>query len=219
VPGRPGAAVVFAAAPLSPTDRLRARLAELEQPFVVAADGGARTCLGFGLEPAVVIGDLDSIDSETRYELKRRGIDFETYPRDKDATDGQLAIERALKAQPGELLLFGFLGGPRLDQALANVLLLTRSDLPTVLMDERNECTLVRPGAERLWRPEPNELISLIPLDGAAEGVRTRGLAWPLEGEQLRLGDTRGISNEPVGDDARVWIEAGLLLVTRHFRD
>jgi len=208
---------VFAAAPLEPTTRLRARLSALGQPYVVAADRGATTALTFGFEPHVVVGDLDSIDASTLHELHQRGVPIESHPRDKDATDGQLAIARALQFGPSELVLLGFLGGPRLDQALANVLLLVGLETPAVLLDDRNECVLVRPGTPYAWRTETTEVVSLLPLDGDAKGVHTRGLRWPLIAETLRFGDTRGVSNEPIARKATVSIEQGLLLVTRHF--
>jgi thiamine pyrophosphokinase len=211
------AALVFAAAPLEPTPRLTSRLASLESPTVIAADNGATTALAFGLTPDLVLGDLDSIEPSTLKELQRRRVPVETYPRDKNATDGQLAVERARQANPTELYLVGFLGGPRLDQALANVLLLTTIDLPTVLLDVHNECRLLRHGSVISWPAEPDEVVSLIPLTPTVEGVRTVGLRWPLSDARLLLGDTRGISNEPTGEHAQVSIESGRLLVTRHF--
>jgi thiamine pyrophosphokinase len=210
-------ALVFAGAPLSPTPRLQARLAELQQPFVVAADSGAATALAFGYLPDVVIGDFDSLAPSTLADLERRGVRIERYPRAKDATDGQLAIERARQVGPSCIWLFGFLGGPRLDQRLANVLLLVGFETPAVLFDERNECTLLRPRVAHAWRAEPGEVISLIPLGGDASGVRTHGLRWPLSGDSLREGDTRGVSNEPVSDEVQVSLESGQLLLTRHF--
>lgn len=212
--------MVFAAAPVRPTVRLKARLAALGQPYVVAADAGAATALSFGLRPDVVIGDLDSIDDATLARLKAENVTFETFPRDKDATDGQLAVQRALEAEPAELILLGFLGGPRLDQAVANVLLLIRINVPVSVLDEHNACLLLRPGEERTWRPEAGEIVSLIPLERSAEGVRTRGLRWALNGERLELGDTRGISNEPANAaEVSVSLQHGLLLITRHFPD
>jgi thiamine pyrophosphokinase len=217
VSGPPEAIVVFAAAPVEPGPRLRARLAELNRPYVVAADGGAATALAFGFTPDVVVGDLDSIDAASLAELRRRGVPIETHPRDKDATDGQLAIERSLLVHPRLIWLLGFSGGPRLDQAMANVLLLTRVDTPTLLLDACNECRVVRPNLDYHWRPDADEIISLIPLGGDAAGVRTQGLRWQLKGEQLSLGSTRGVSNEPVATEVRVSVQRGLLLVTRHF--
>ncbi len=160
---------MFAAAPLEANARLRTRLSALTHTFVVAADRGATTALMFGYEPNVVIGDLDSIDASTLRELQQRDVPIETYPRDKNATDGQLAVERALLVHPSQLLLLGF------------------------------------------------EVISLLPLNGDVEGIRTEGLRWRLTAEQLHLGDTRGVSNEPSATTASVSIEQGLLLVTRHF--
>jgi thiamine pyrophosphokinase len=208
---------VFAAAPVEPSPRLRKRLADLRQPYVVAADGGAATALVFGYQPDVVVGDLDSIDAASLGELRRRGVPIETHPRDKNATDGQLAIQCALEQQPDRLLLVGFLGGPRLDQALASVLLLIRIETPASLLDGRNEAWLVRPGVECVWPPEPDEIVSLIPIAGDVDGVRTHGLRWPLRDEPLTLGDSRGVSNEPAAAQAAISVRRGLLLVTRHF--
>ncbi len=212
------AALVFAAARLRPTPRLGERLAGLDVAMVIAADDGASTALACGLTPHLVIGDLDSISPATLRHLRERGVPIETHPRDKNATDGQLAIERALESHPDELDLVGFLGGPRLDQALANILLLTRIDIPTVLLDEQNACRLLRGHTPLIWSPEPDEVVSLIPLTPTVDGVRTTGLRWPLRNEQLVLGETRGISNEPLGQQpVTIETDAGLLLVTRHF--
>jgi thiamine pyrophosphokinase len=212
-------AIVFAAVRLAPTPRLRSRLAQLDNPYVVAADDGATTALAFGLTPHLVVGDLDSLDQATLERLRAANVPIEVHPRDKDATDGQLAIDSAMRQQPTHLYLLGFLGGPRLDQALANVLLLTRMAPGAVLLDERNEALLVRPHVECTWSPEPSEIVSLIPLGDDVEGVRTHGLRWALDDERLVLGDTRGVSNEPSDLRASVSVRSGLLLVTRNFPD
>ncbi len=210
------AAIVFAAAPVAPTPRLRARLSLLPSWFVIAADNGATSAMDFGYTPDLVVGDLDSLDPATLERLRQANAPIDVHPRDKDATDGQLAIELALSRGPSEMYLLGFLGGTRLDQELANVLLLTRIPLRATLLDEHNECVLVRPREVEVWRPEHDEVVSLIPLE-TTDGVTTEGLRWPLSGDRLRVGDTRSISNEPVSDRVRVSIKAGVLLLTRHF--
>jgi thiamine pyrophosphokinase len=192
-------------------------LSALESPHVIAADAGAATALAFGFTPHEVIGDFDSLDADTLERLRAQRVPIATYPRDKDATDGQLAVERALRLQPDALYLLGFLGGPRLDQALGNILLLTRIEIPAVLLDERNECRLLRPQMDVVWQPEQSEVVSLIPLTEESTGIFTEGLRWPLRNETLTRGDTRGLSNEPTGAQARVRIASGLLLLTRHF--
>jgi thiamine pyrophosphokinase len=163
-----------------------------------------------------LLGVLVFILPDTLRELREQGIPVEVLPRDKDDTDGQLALSRALALDPSEVLLVGFLGGPRLDHGLANVLLLSTSPPNTTLLDEQNECVLLRGGEERVWRAEPGEIVSLIPVGGDALGVQTAGMRWPLNAEILPLGTTRGVSNEPLGDDVGVRLEQGLLLVARH---
>ena len=181
----------------------------------MAADSGAANALAFGLTPDVVVGDFDSIDAVTRAELDRRKVPIEAFPRDKDQTDGQLAVERALRLQVDEAYLVGFLGGARLDMTLANVLLLTRYTPRLVLLDERNECVLLVAPASHAWQTD-HETVSLLPLNGDAV-VTTRGLRWSLNDEALYLGDTRGLSNEPVSTEASVEIASGSVLLTRHF--
>jgi thiamine pyrophosphokinase len=210
-------ALIFGGASVVVTDRLTRRLAQLDQPFVVAADAGAETAARLGFVPDVVLGDFDSIDAAALSDLRARGVPIESYPTDKDATDGQLAIERALTRSPDEMLLVGFLGGPRLDQELANVLLLATLSVATTLVDGSNECRLVRAGETWAWSAEPGEIVSLLPLDGDAHGVRTCGMRWQLNGDTLPLGSTRGVSNEPIAESVLVELTAGALLVTRHF--
>jgi thiamine pyrophosphokinase len=208
---------MFAGAPTDATPRLRRTLAALERPYVIAADSGAITALAFGFTPDLVVGDFDSLDSSVLNQLEDRGTNVERHPRDKAATDGQLALDAAAELQPERLVLVGYLGGPRLDQALANVLLLTTITVPTQLLDEHNEALLLRAGEEHAWQPEPDELISLLPLSSDAHGVRTTGLRWPLHSETLHFGHTRGISNEPIAAHVSISLDQGLLLVTRHF--
>jgi len=209
--------VVFGGVPVRPTPRLVRRLAEPSQDGVIAADAGAATALAFGYALDLVVGDLDSLSAQVAAELAGRGVPFERHSRDKDATDGELAVERALERRADGLVLVGFLGGPRLDQLVANLELLTRLPRDSVLLDERNEARLLRPGEARRWAAEADELISLVPFGADAIGVSTEGLRWPLSDAVLPLGSTRGVSNEPAGSSVAVSLREGALLVTRHF--
>jgi len=59
----------------------------------------------------------------------------------------------------------------------------------------------------------PGSVVTLLPVGGNAQGVATRGLRYPLDGETLRVGRSRGLSNEVVEAPASVWLGAGTLLV------
>jgi thiamine pyrophosphokinase len=45
-----------------------------------------------------------------------------------------------------------------------------------------------------------------------AHGVRTEGLRYPLNGETLHPGSTRGVSNELVEANATIKLASGVLL-------
>ena len=67
--------------------------------LVIAADGGARHCLAHGIQPTVVIGDLDSLRPDELATLETGGAQILTYPARKDHTDLELAIELALQSR------------------------------------------------------------------------------------------------------------------------
>jgi thiamine pyrophosphokinase len=68
---------------------------------------------------------------------------------------------------------------------------------------------------ERTLRGTPGELVSLLPVHGPAAGVSTEGLVYPLEGETLEPGSTRGVSNVLAAATARVTVGSGTLLALR----
>jgi thiamine pyrophosphokinase len=119
-------------------------------------------------------------------------------------------------------VVLGALGGPRVDHALSNVGLLAHPGLegrPVCLYDERGAriSLLAAPAAgapvERALAGRIGDLVSLIPVGETALGVTTSGLEYPLAGEPLVLGRTRGLSNVKVGEIASVTLESGRLLV------
>jgi thiamine pyrophosphokinase len=61
-------------------------------------------------------------------------------------------------------------------------------------------------------RGRPGDLCSLLAIGGPALGVTTDGLRYPLHGEELLPGSTRGISNVFAEAVATVALEQGSLL-------
>ncbi|HEX6302711.1 MAG TPA: thiamine diphosphokinase [Anaerolineales bacterium] len=185
--------------------------------YLIAADGGTHHCIALGLRPNVVIGDMDSISETVRESLSREGTQFMVHPRDKDETDLELALEHAVSKGCEDILLLGLLGG-RLDQTLANLLVLTRPEWRPARLtaaDGPDFATLLRDGEEVQMEAKGGNTISLIPLSPMVSGVTTQGLRWSLEDVRLEFGSTLGISNETTGEVARVRIEEGLLLVVQ----
>ncbi len=188
------------------------------EDLVVCVDGGAGNALALGLEPRVVIGDMDSIDGELRRHLEREGCLFVEYPSRKDETDSELAVRYALSEGATELLILAALGG-RIDHSLANVLLLAIPELSSAsarMIDGNQELVLLRD--EILIEGRPGDTISLLPLGGDATGISTEGLEYPLTDDSLEFGASRGVSNVLVAPRARVQVGDGLLLLVHHHR-
>jgi len=190
-----------------------------EAALIVCADGGATHALAAGVRPTVIVGDLDSTPPAVLAYWQAQGVPVERHPVAKDETDLELAIGWARGRGATEVALLATLGG-RLDQTLANVLLLSLpafADLTLRLEDEQTSLALLRGGQALTIEGTLGDTISLLPLSEVAQGVRTAGLRYPLHGEPLYRGPTRGVSNELQVSPARVSLEQGLLLVV-HLR-
>jgi thiamine pyrophosphokinase len=182
---------------------------------VVAADRGLDHALALGLEVTVAVGDFDSASAEAVAAVENAGIRIERHPAEKDATDLELALDTALALRPSRILVLAGVG-ERLDHLLAALLLLGSERYASVRIDARiggAQAHVIR--GERELAGTPGELVSLLPLGGPAEGVSTEGLAYPLLGETLDPGSSRGVSNELVAKTARVSVASGTLLAVR----
>jgi thiamine pyrophosphokinase len=180
---------------------------------LICADGGARTALSLGLRPHVVVGDLDSLGEVQRVQLVAMGCRMVIYPVAKDWTDLELALKLAVEEGATDIVILGALGG-RLDQELANILLLLLPELKNVsarIVDERQEMFVAR--GEATITGQAGDMVSLIPLGGDVTGIVTEGLLYPLKDETLFSGPARGISNMMIGRVARVTLRSGALLV------
>ena len=205
-------AVIFANGQLSSPQASRSALRPGD--LLIAADGGSHHCLSLGLVPDVLIGDFDSLDEAELAGMQASDVEMIRHPVHKDFTDLELALKYARQRGAQEILVFAALGA-RWDQTLANLLLPAASDLQEsliVLMDGPQEIRLLRGGETLEVQGQPGDTLSLVPLGGDALGVTTGHLEYPLDGETLFFGATRGISNVFLSKTALVRLEAGLLL-------
>jgi thiamine pyrophosphokinase len=182
---------------------------------VVAADGGLDHARALGLDVAVVVGDFDSVSDEALEVATAAGTRAVRHPAEKDATDLELALDEAVGRSPSRILVLAGDGG-RLDHLLGILLLLGSARYAGVLLDAEIGAASVHViRDERELTGRPGDLVSLFALHGPAYGVRTVGLAYPLAGETLEPGSSRGVSNVFAEPTARVSIETGVLLAVR----
>jgi len=202
--------IIIANGQIHDSDFYRSLIAPTD--LVICADGGASNALALGLQPQVVIGDLDSFDESLRSQLEKRHCQFIVHPARKNETDLELAMKYAAEQGAQEILILGALGD-RLDHTLANVLLLALPELRPVkvkILDGRQEVFLIRD--EVLIEGQVGDTLSLLPLTEEVTGIYTEGLEYPLENGTLYLGPALGVSNTLTAPQARIRIGQGLLL-------
>ena len=207
-------ALVFANGDLNPGPLVDQALAAADETSLwVAADGGALHAEALGVPIQTVIGDMDSLSEADLARLEAGGAALRRYPPAKNETDLELALLYVVERGAGPVRVIGALGG-RLDQTLANVLLLTRPELAgrdIRLVAGQQAAWLLTPGTHPI-AGTPGDTLSLIPLGGDALGVTTVGLHYPLRQETLAFGPARGVSNVFEVPQAQVSLDSGLLL-------
>lgn len=176
-----GGVTLVAGGPVAVRD-LRAAMARA--PLAVAADGGADRALALGVEPAAVIGDLDSLSAGARARLAGRvhGVP------EQETTDFDKAL-RHLRAR--FVLALGVLGG-RVDHELAVFSTLVARAGQAVVAIGRQDVVLAAPPALDLGL-RPGDRLSLFPL--VPVPGESRGLEWPIDGLDLRPDGRIGTSN------------------------
>ena len=195
-----------------PLDRVTAQPWLQPADLIMAADGGARRALAIGVTPHIVIGDLDSIEPDTRSKLEQTGARFVVYPARKDYTDLELAIRCALEHGATDLTLLSALGG-RWDQSLANIFLLTRPPLDRIaarIVAHHLTISVIRERAAIAGRV--GDTLSLIALMGDAHGITLTGCEYPLVDATLPFGASLGISNVFIEPVASIRVTAGCVL-------
>lgn len=198
---------------------VRGLVPAIDAAFVVAADVGVVEAERLGVPVDLLIGDLDSAPLDAVARVEASGGRVERHPPDKDATDLELGLEAARRADVTEVLVIGGDGG-RLDHLLANALVLAAprfADLQVDAVLGHARLHVIRGGRDLEGRP--GELITLLPTGGPARGVRTRGLRYPLDDEDLGSGTSRGLSNVFSTTRAEVTVRDGVLLAIRPGED
>jgi thiamine pyrophosphokinase len=184
-----------------------------KEAIVIAADGGVQHAERLGLEISIVIGDLDSLDEEKNIALKNKNTDVLRVAAQKDETDLELALLYAIEIGVTDIVVLGAFGD-RIDMSLSNLLLLTHPSLLAVQIEYwygRQTAWLIRPPGDEI-HGQSGDILSLIPLEGDAEGITTHELYYPLNNEKLEFGPARGISNVLTASVARVELGSGTLI-------
>ncbi|NBF38844.1 MAG: thiamine diphosphokinase [Spirochaetes bacterium] len=181
---------------------------------IVAADSGLERALAAGVEPGIVVGDMDSLRDQgllDRFPTER----VRSFDEDKDDTDTEIALEILFSEGYDEVVLAGG-GGGRLDHLVGILAIFDRERHPTLWITDRDEVTAVDGYLER--RGMRGRVVSFFPVGDETCRMTSTGLQWPLDELEWRHGDV-GISNRVVDDVLRVEMLSGRLIMVQSLEE
>jgi len=185
---------------------------------VICADGGARRLKDTGIVPTLIVGDMDSLDQQSRRLYESMGARLVRHQRQKNETDTELALRAAFAMEPSEIWIWGALGH-RIDHTLANISLLVqglRRGIDVRIVDRWCEVFLVH--RRTVLDGEVGQTVSLLPFGGDVSGITLTGFEYPLTKARMEIGSPYGISNRLTQRQGIIDVEAGYLIAVRYFR-
>lgn len=187
---------------------------------IIAVDSGMVAAKELDLQVDYIVGDFDSVPKEVleyyRNIVSKSGsIILKEYNPIKDSTDTHIAIELAMQLQPDEIILLGATGN-RIDHMIANIhllYLLLREKIKAFIIDEHNKIYLLDHDITLNKTELHGSFLSLQPFTEIVTKVTLMGFKYPLDKRDLYIGDSLGISNEVIEEQANILLQKGILIV------
>jgi thiamine pyrophosphokinase len=159
-----------------PSKEVLKKIIQVED-LLIAADSGLIPLEEAGFVPHFIVGDMDSLDTLERLKKYPREIIIQ-YPKDKDYTDTELALELLWEKGCDEVWIIGG-GGGRIDNLFALYSIFERERAPDRWLIPGYELRLIK-GKTTLELPQERQ-VSLFPLGNGPWKIHSRGLKWPLD--------------------------------------
>jgi thiamine pyrophosphokinase len=184
--------------------------------IIVAADSGLITAEEAGVKPDWIVGDMDSLDDESRLAgySKDRVI---RYIADKDYTDTELALRLLWDKGCGHTVLIGG-GGGRIDHLFALRSLFDREPSPCEWLTGNEILYCVKSPQTLELRVKSESPVSVFPCGEAPWRAASQGLKWALDALEWGTGFF-SISNVALDGNCSISTEKGKFLVIVNLAD
>ncbi len=159
--------------------------------YVICCDGAYSWAKG-RVRIDETLGDFDSLKEVPD------PAPLQKFPSEKNETDGELAVLRALELGATDRILFYGGGGGREDHFLGNLHLMykaMRAGVKTVVCRTNGAQIVLCGRGEQRFLCKRGQTVSLLPFGGDAHIMDMWGLKYAPEDLWLCYGSTRGISN------------------------
>lgn len=184
---------------------------------IIASDKGLETLDKCGIIPNYIIGDFDSINLNilNKY-INNSKIKIIKLNPIKDYTDTHMALKLAIDINSTEIIIVGAIG-TRVDHLLGNIHVLMealKKNIACNILNENNEIFLINKNI-CLEKNREYPYVSLIPLTTTVEGITLNGFKYNLSNAKMFIGQSLGVSNEQVEENAIITIKKGILIVIK----
>lgn len=181
--------------------------------YIIACDGGLKHCDALDIIPNTIVGDFDSIDSGL-LDKYRNISNIERFPKDKDFTDGELGIQKAIEVNSKSVLVLGgFSKEGRFEHILANIFMLKALDdnnINSKMISEKCEVYYL---TKEIKSVSDKKFLSIVPLSDIVEVDKSHGLKYDITKDIFNFGSSRSISNEIIGNEFYISLKSGRALV------
>lgn len=191
----------------------------MENVIFIGADKGSIYLLEQGIIPDEIVGDFDSLTSDEWEQVSKLVHRINRVNAEKDDTDTDLALEKALLYQPSEIILTGVTGG-RLDHFESALRSLYRLQLNNLhirmkLLNSNNEIQFLFPGKHPISQDERFQYLSFFAYEQIVKDVTLRGVKYETTNETIELGTSRFTSNELNSIEGYISFSSGICLMIR----
>ena len=177
--------------------------------MVLCTDGGARHAAMLGLEPRLVIGDMDSLPKKLpRWKTATFLCDFDENVSDFEKTLRFIARQgfRRLKTGGVDAVYVAGATGGRLDHTLDNLALIEKYSKALPLIIAGENARVLSKGTHTL-KCRKGDTVTLLPVDAEAR-VTAKGLKFALKNSALER-SSRGLSNRATSGEVRIAVHSG----------
>ena len=180
-------------------------------PTLIAVDGGANNLQDLKIFPKYIVGDMDSIRNSEFF--SRQGAEL-IHIAEQDTTDFDKSLRVFNRCK--YFLALGFLG-KRSDHYLGAFSTILRNPNLKVILVNKYDVIFLMPRRFRIMLPKKTRL-SLFPF-GEVQGIKSKGLKYPIGGINFTPFGMTGISNETVDEQVEIEVKTKkmLLILPRKF--
>ncbi|NEU03293.1 thiamine diphosphokinase [Clostridium senegalense] len=181
---------------------------------IIAADSGANSLYKYNIIPKILLGDFDSIDKKVLEYFKDK-CEITKYPKEKDYTDTEIALEKAIELSAKKIVFLGCTG-TRIDHLIGNLCILNKAinrGVEAYIVDENNKITMT--SESKTIYGKRGELFSVFAFNKKVEKLSVKNAKYELKDYDLEVEDSLTVSNEFAENEVHLEFLSGTLMIIR----